>query len=135
MPKSLREKSPSPRRAARRTQAERTAESTRKLLDAAADLFATQGYDRTTFAQIAARAGYSSGLVAQRFGSKSNLLDTLVRDIRQQTQAEFLAPAISEPTAVGRVDRTHAFSIPRRCSWEGVAFAPSLCSWPSRSGP
>ena len=62
---------------ARRTQAERVAESDRKILDAATLLIATQGYSATTLEAIGSEAGYSRQLVAQRFGSK----DKLLRDV------------------------------------------------------
>jgi len=52
--------------------------STRRLLDAAQQLIGEIGYERTTLALIAARAGYSHGLITRRFGSKENLLYALV---------------------------------------------------------
>ena len=52
--------------------------STRRLLEAASVLIAEQGYDRTTLAAIGRRAGYSHGLVTQRFGSKEGLLAALI---------------------------------------------------------
>jgi AcrR family transcriptional regulator len=58
----------------RRTQAERVEQSTRLLLEAAAELVASQGYHNTTAAQIAERAGYSRELVRARFGSKEALI-------------------------------------------------------------
>jgi AcrR family transcriptional regulator len=61
----------------RRTQAERVEQSTRRLLEAAAELVASQGYHSTTAAQIAERAGYSRELVRARFGSK----EALIREI------------------------------------------------------
>lgn len=94
--------SPSGRGGRRRTQAERTAESTARLLDAAASLFATHGYDRATFAQIAERAGYSSGLVAQRFGTKAALVEALVRDTRLRTWKEVLGPALDHKSPSAR---------------------------------
>lgn len=58
---------------------ERSALSTSKLLDAAADLIAESGYERMTLAAIGERAGYSHGLVTARFGSKEGLLWALVQ--------------------------------------------------------
>jgi AcrR family transcriptional regulator len=55
--------------------------STRRLIEAASALIAEQGYDRTTLAAIGRRAGYSHGLVTQRFGSKEGLLAALVEYI------------------------------------------------------
>lgn len=61
----------------RRTQRERVEESTLRLLPAAVELFAEQGYDRTTAAQIGERAGYSRAMVRRRYGSKEGLLQVL----------------------------------------------------------
>jgi AcrR family transcriptional regulator len=52
----------------RLTQAERRARSERSLLDAAEQLFAEKGSHRTSLAEIGERAGYSRGLVGERFG-------------------------------------------------------------------
>jgi AcrR family transcriptional regulator len=64
-------------RAPARTQRERVAESTRRLLPAAVELFAEQGYERTTAAQIGERAGYSRAMVRRRYGSKEGLIQAL----------------------------------------------------------
>jgi AcrR family transcriptional regulator len=63
----------------RRTQQERVEESTRRLLQAAADLIADGGYDAATAAEIGRRAGYSRSMVRARFGSKEQLLDAVIR--------------------------------------------------------
>lgn len=60
--------------ARRRTQAERVEASDRALVAAAIRLIADRGYQRTTLAAIGDAAGYSRGLVTQRFGSKEGLL-------------------------------------------------------------
>jgi AcrR family transcriptional regulator len=65
-----------PRR--RRTQAERVAESDRRMLDAATALIARMGYAGTTLESIGSEAGYSRQLVAQRFGSKDKLLEAVI---------------------------------------------------------
>jgi AcrR family transcriptional regulator len=59
-------------------QAERSNLSTRRLLDAAAELISEGGYAAMTLSAVGARAGYSRGLVTARFGSKGELLDALV---------------------------------------------------------
>jgi AcrR family transcriptional regulator len=53
-------------------------QSTRRLLEAAAGLVASQGYARTTAAQIAEQAGYSREMVRVRFGSKEALIEELL---------------------------------------------------------
>ena len=63
----------------RRSQEERVAESSERLLSAAIELIAEQGFDRTTAAEIGKRAGYSHGMVHVRFGSKDALLESIVR--------------------------------------------------------
>ena len=60
-------------------QQDRSHESTRRLLDAAAELVAERGYADATVAEIGKRAGYSRGLVSARFGSKENLMWALVQ--------------------------------------------------------
>jgi len=61
----------------RRTQAQRRAESERRLLDAAAELIVERGIEGTSLAEIGRVAGYSHGLVHQRFGSKEALVERL----------------------------------------------------------
>src|ERR1700730_15554913 len=55
-----------------------TADSTRKMLQAAGDLIVEVGYHKMTLAAIGERAGYSRGLATMRFGSKKGLLQRLV---------------------------------------------------------
>src|SRR5437764_2201484 len=69
--------------------------STTRLLDAAAELIAEVGYDRATLAQIGERAGYSHGLVTRRFGSKENLLWTLVERMTVQWSEQRLRPSLA----------------------------------------
>ncbi|MDT7647780.1 MAG: hypothetical protein QOC75_4780 [Pseudonocardiales bacterium] len=52
----------------------RPAELRRALLTAGAQLFAEQGYDATTYRQIARRADASPSVLFRHFGSKGNLL-------------------------------------------------------------
>jgi AcrR family transcriptional regulator len=61
----------------RRTQQERSAESARRLLDAAIELIADKGFERTTVAEIGERAGYSRSMVRARYGSKEALLESI----------------------------------------------------------
>jgi AcrR family transcriptional regulator len=66
------------------TQAERVAASDEALLNATIDLIAERGYERTTLALIGERAGYSRGLVTQRFGNKERLLWAVIRQMLDQ---------------------------------------------------
>lgn len=67
-----------PIKTARRSQAERRDESERRLLSAAAELVVERGMAAATFENIGSRAGYSRGLVTQRFGSKRGLIEALI---------------------------------------------------------
>lgn len=64
---------------ARRKQHERVAESSERLLAAAIELIAEQGFEKTTAAEIGTRAGYSRSMVRERYGSKEHLLETALR--------------------------------------------------------
>jgi AcrR family transcriptional regulator len=57
----------------RRTQAERTALSDRKLIQAAIELMVARGIQGTTLQAVGEKAGYSRGLATHRFGSKAGL--------------------------------------------------------------
>jgi AcrR family transcriptional regulator len=61
-----------------RTQEERNAKSGRAIIRAAIELFARQGYMRTTISQVGKTAGYTGGLVSHRFGTKEALLKAVV---------------------------------------------------------
>jgi AcrR family transcriptional regulator len=56
---------------------ERTAETRRRLSNIALELFATQGFERTTVAEIVARAGVSERTFFDHFPTKSDALHTL----------------------------------------------------------
>ena len=83
-----------------RTQSERSQESSRRMLDAATQLIADQGFTRTTIPQIAKKAGYSHGLVNQRFGSKSEMIQILANEFQGYFTFEQLAPAIEGRSGV-----------------------------------
>lgn len=64
----------------RRSQRARVDESTRRLVAAAIDLINEKGYAQTTAKDIGLRAGYSRAMLAERFGSKDALLESLLND-------------------------------------------------------
>lgn len=74
----------------------RSQRSSKRLLDAATGLIAEQGYSATTIAEIARKAGYSHGLVSQRFGSKSDLIRMLAREFQSYFAVDRLEPALRE---------------------------------------
>jgi AcrR family transcriptional regulator len=89
-----------PVKAKRMTQAERSAESERRLLDAATRLVAEQGFSRTTLAQIGEKAGYSRGLVNERFGSKAKLAAALADEFQNHFTLDSLQPALAGHTGL-----------------------------------
>ena len=72
-----------PAHSVRRTQAERTAETRRRVLDAAAALVASHGAHAVSLAAVGEAAGYSRGIVNHHFGSKGRLLEELIRYTQQ----------------------------------------------------
>lgn len=71
-----------------RTNRQRVEESTVALIGSAIELFARQGYERTTAAEIGTNAGFSRNMVRDRYGSKEALLQSVF-----ETFAEILLPA------------------------------------------
>jgi AcrR family transcriptional regulator len=61
-----------------RTNKERVEESSLRLVNAAVELIAEKGFERTTAAEIGERAGYSRNMVRDRYGSKEALLESLM---------------------------------------------------------
>jgi AcrR family transcriptional regulator len=64
----------------RRTQAERTAETRRRILDAVVASIAEVGFQRTTATEIARRAGVTWGAVQHHFGAKGGILEAVLED-------------------------------------------------------
>ena len=67
---------PSPARGL--TQPQRVETSSRRLLEAAADLIVEKGWEATTAADIGRRAGYSRAMVHARYGSKDAILEAFL---------------------------------------------------------
>lgn len=80
----------------RRTQAERSDESGRRLLDATVQVVAEQGVSAATFEAIGKCAGYSRGLATQKFGSKDGLIEALIADLHDHQDALLAAHHIDE---------------------------------------
>ncbi|WP_077003128.1 TetR/AcrR family transcriptional regulator [Variovorax sp. KK3] len=64
-----------------RTQKDRRSEAEARLLATARSLIARRGWAGTTLADVGVAAGYSRGLAAHYFGSKSGLLHEITRQI------------------------------------------------------
>ncbi len=67
----------------RRTQAERRAETRRRVLDAATSLVAAHGSRAVSLAAVGEAAGYSRGIVNHHFGSRARLLEELIKHTQQ----------------------------------------------------
>ena len=65
----------------RRTQAERTQDMRRRILDAAVDLLASKGYAGFRTADVAAAAGVSRGAQTHHFPSKNDLVVAVVEHV------------------------------------------------------
>ncbi len=61
---------------------------------AAIELFAKQGYVKTTLIEIGKSAGYTGGLVTHRFGSKEGLLQAVVKSTVSRFIEDQIRPAI-----------------------------------------
>ena len=89
----------------RKTQRERRAQSERRIIRAAADLFAEQGFLRTTLNQVGAAAGYTGGLVSHRFGSKEGLLQAVVKQMARRFRDDQLNEALQSVGASTSLER------------------------------
>jgi AcrR family transcriptional regulator len=76
------------------TTAERDELGTR-LIEAAAEIFANEGYDRAGVAMIARRAGVTTGAIYSRYASKAELLVEAVRTHCVSPLDSILAPTIA----------------------------------------
>lgn len=59
----------------------------KEILDAALTLFSTGGYEATSISQIAEVVGIRKASLYSHFGSKQDILDTLIEIIRKQYEA------------------------------------------------
>src|SRR5207248_6180050 len=87
---------------ARRTQAERVAETRARLLDATVDCLAEFGYARMTTADVAMRAGLSRGAQLYHFQSKAELVATAVDHLLDRLHAQFMDAVRALPDDVDR---------------------------------
>lgn len=67
------------------TQAERRAATRRRLIDAARQCFASDGYDQTSTEQIRERAGVSRGAMYHHFGSKREIFEAVFQEVSDET--------------------------------------------------
>lgn len=91
----------------RRTQQERVEESTRRLIETAAELIAEGGYEAASAAEIGRRAGYSRSMVRARFGSKDGLIDAVIRSAYEEPlTAPLPGSATGMEHVLARIDTT-----------------------------
>ncbi|TMR21912.1 TetR family transcriptional regulator [Nonomuraea turkmeniaca] len=76
---------------------QRTEESRRLLVTAAAELFAEKGYRQTSFIDIAEKAGISRGSIPWHFGNKLGLLEAVLDDRLHAVLTTFAPPAGERP--------------------------------------
>jgi AcrR family transcriptional regulator len=99
----------------------RTAETQRGLLDAAAEVFAEQGFSNASIADIVQRAGSSVGSLYHHFGGKSELFTALWQQY-QLAQEETATEAVAAARKAGATDSFELFSAGARAlldrSWQ-----------------
>ena len=88
--------SPRPYRLGARTAA--VAETRARVIAAARDMFAEDGYHRASLDAVARRADVARGTVYHQFGSKVGLLEAVVRDFEERAGLQRLAQLIEQTT-------------------------------------
>lgn len=78
--------------------------SSRRLVEAAAELIAEKGWEATTAAEIGRRAGYSRAMVHARYGNKDAILDAFF----EHGYVQQVLPA-SQPGATGMANAVAHF--------------------------
>jgi AcrR family transcriptional regulator len=84
----------------RRTQAERTAATRAKLVQAAFDCLLEKGYGATTVGAVQERAGVARGTLLHHFPTRAELMIGVVEDIADR-RLDVLSPATGEPAGQG----------------------------------
>jgi AcrR family transcriptional regulator len=88
----------------RRTQAERTATTRARLLDATVECLAELGYTGTTTTEVSRRAGVSRGAQLHHFPTRNELLASAVDHVFQRQLDEFQAAFSKLPEGVDRME-------------------------------
>src|SRR6478736_1981961 len=105
----------------RRTQAERTAATQARLLDAGRRLFATQGYAAVSTQAIVDAAGVTRGALYHQFGDKTGLFSEVYEQVEQDIVAAISARiAAADPTDQLEAMRVGARLFLEECSAPGV---------------
>lgn len=72
----------------RRTQVQRSIESDARLLKAAAEILAEEGYLACTLERVGERAGFSRGLASRKYGSKDGLIEAVIWRVSDEVHAQ-----------------------------------------------
>jgi AcrR family transcriptional regulator len=82
----------------------RTAETQKKILDAAQAIFSEQGFEKTQLEEVAAHAGYTRGAIYAHYASKEDLFLALMEQ-RVLTKFTLVREALEvEPVTARRLD-------------------------------
>jgi len=68
----------------RKTQAERTDTSDKRMLESAINLIVLKGTAKTTLKEVSEKAGYSRSMAGYRFGNKNGLFDFVLRSVGEE---------------------------------------------------
>jgi len=101
MPASTATRAGAPRR---RTQAERTAETRSKLIEATVECLIEQGYVGTTTLAVCKRAGVSHGSLLHHFGKRQVLLGAALEAVYGRLRARVVAGLEALPEGDARVE-------------------------------
>jgi len=92
--------------APRRRQADRSADTRRRLLDATVVCLARHGYQGATLAMIVAEAGVSRGAQVHHFGSRQQLMLEAAEDLFKQVYKDLGRVLLALPDPGGRLRQT-----------------------------
>ncbi|MBI3212188.1 MAG: TetR/AcrR family transcriptional regulator [Mycobacterium sp.] len=92
----------SSRRTTGTTRAEQAAETRRRLVDTAIELFAERHYDEVAVTDIAKGAGVAHGLLFHYFGNKRGIYLAAMRAVATQMEAAFLVDPALPPAELVR---------------------------------
>ncbi len=87
----------------RRTQAQRRQTAERGILDAAMTVISERGINGMSFAEIGTVSGYSRGITSHYFGTKENLLVSLLRDVGERFNDALRTPIYEEAKGLDRL--------------------------------
>src|SRR5215469_9555618 len=87
-------------RAARSNASVRGADTRRRLIETAIEVFATHGYDGTSTRLLAERAGVNLPAIQYHFGSKEGLYRAVVEHIVQRNEAQMAPLAVKVRAAL-----------------------------------